>query len=271
MGATGPKRTPLQREVDRRDIAALALAGHTHAQIARTLSDRRPYALSRSQVGRDLSASVARWRVEASADIGEMVAEELARIAYTESQLWDAWHASTEDLVSEREVVGRDGRCRRITRRVERIGDPRILEAIRRCGARRFELLGLSGRDRRTGDVVGSAQGPAGGLLRRVDELVEELAAVDQTESAAAQPSASDPDPALPAERWPRAEDGVTSSSVALSATLRRVQRPGCADHPGRAPGVGTPLRTHEPGSASAAPDSDRREEPISNLRGVAL
>ena len=179
MGATGPKRTPIQREADRRDIATLARSGHTQVQIAKAISAQRPYDLSRAQVGRDLSATVARWRVEASADIQEIMADELARIAYAESQLWEEWHASMEDLVSEREVVYPNGQRRRTTRRMQRIGDPRILEAILRCGTRRFDLLGLIGRDRRSDSVVPSSPAQGGGLVRRVDELVEVLVAAN--------------------------------------------------------------------------------------------
>ena len=84
------RRTPIQIEDDRREIASLYLQGKTQQAIAERLS------MTRQMVGYDLKAVQRRWREDTSRNLDEDKAQELAKLDELERTHWQAWEDSLE-------------------------------------------------------------------------------------------------------------------------------------------------------------------------------
>src|SRR5260370_35991051 len=76
-------RTPMERERDLRETAALYLRGLTHQEIAQRLK------VSRQQIGYDLKVLQKRWQESTMADFNAKQAAELARADELERTYWD--------------------------------------------------------------------------------------------------------------------------------------------------------------------------------------
>jgi hypothetical protein len=83
-------RTPLAREHDLREAAALYLRGLTQGEIARRLG------VSRQQVGYDLKVLQRRWQESALADFNAQKAAELAKVDELERTYWEACERSCQ-------------------------------------------------------------------------------------------------------------------------------------------------------------------------------
>ena len=79
------KRTLIQIEDDRREIASLYLQGKTQQAIAERLG------MTRQMVGYDLKAIQRRWREDTSRNLDEDKARELAKLDELERTHWQAW------------------------------------------------------------------------------------------------------------------------------------------------------------------------------------
>lgn len=124
----------------RRRVAALYLRGDSQYEIARAVG------VNQGTISRDLEAVRAEWLAAAVRDFDARRAEELARLDALETEAWAAWERSrapAETTTAEKAETA-DGTRSKASKRVEgRDGDPRFLQVVERCIARRCELLGL--------------------------------------------------------------------------------------------------------------------------------
>ncbi|HEY7311159.1 MAG TPA: hypothetical protein VH643_17485 [Gemmataceae bacterium] len=121
----------------RKNVAARYLRGQTQWEIARA------FEVTQKTISLDLKAIQAEWLAQAVLDRGEWTARELARIDEVERQAWNAWTKSQETAETKREKTG-DGKSETVTTSKGQAGDPRFLEIVLKCVAKRCELLGLN-------------------------------------------------------------------------------------------------------------------------------
>lgn len=126
MSKSGPKRTVIQRERDRREIANLYLQGWIQADIAARLneSEDREYTLTQQMISYDLLRLQEGWRESALIDINEAKSRELAKIDRLEREGWSEWQKSH----------GLPGA----------LGDPRYLSVVQWCIEQRCKILGVN-------------------------------------------------------------------------------------------------------------------------------
>jgi len=136
-------RTPLQREHDLRETAALYLRGLTHDEIAQRLN------VSRQQVGYDLKVLQRRWQESAVADFDAKKAAELARMDELERTYWEAWQRScqarevtTQEKIQAGEGQADPGRRKAGVRKEQRDGNPEFLRGVERCIEMRCKITG---------------------------------------------------------------------------------------------------------------------------------
>ena len=169
MTSTAHKRTTIQIERDRREIAGLYLQGWKQAEIAEKLSEakEREYTLSQQMVSYDIRRLIDQWRESGLADIDDAKARELAKINNLELEYWQAWLRSCEDAetVKQKGQPGdMPGRVK--TDQVERTvkgqaGDPRFLTGVQWCIEQRCKIFGVYAATR----VKHSGEGEGGALL----------------------------------------------------------------------------------------------------------
>lgn len=151
------KRTSIQIERDRRDIADLYLQGWTQQRIVDHLNadEGRDYDLSRQMISYDLARIQEQWRHSALVKLDEAKAQELAKVDRLEREYWDAWARSCEDAETQR-IEGTPPRgegdrptaARLITTRKGQAGDPRFLQGVQWCIERRCKILGIDAPQR---------------------------------------------------------------------------------------------------------------------------
>jgi hypothetical protein len=136
-------RSPLERERDLRQTAALYLRGLTHDEIARRLN------VSRQQISYDLKVLLRRWQESALADFNAKKAAELAKVDELERTYWEAWERSCqprEVRTQEHTQVGggqADGaRLKGGVRKEQRDGNAEFLRGVERCVELRCKILG---------------------------------------------------------------------------------------------------------------------------------
>jgi len=159
-----PKRTSIQIERDRRDIAQLYLKGWIQADIAAYLSEdpERHYVLSQQMISYDLRRVQAQWRESALIDVDEAKSRELAKIDQLEREYWQAWERSCENAETVvRKTKGtvkkyEDGDGQFVAERPAEVnktsagqaGDPRFLQGIQWCIDRRCKIIGVDSAKR---------------------------------------------------------------------------------------------------------------------------
>jgi hypothetical protein len=136
-------RSPLERERDLRQTAALYLRGLTHDEIARRLN------VSRQQISYDLKVLQRRWQESALADFNAKKAAELAKVDELERTYWEAWERSCqprEVTTQEHTQVGGghadEARLKGGVRKEQRDGDAEFLRGVERCVELRCKILG---------------------------------------------------------------------------------------------------------------------------------
>lgn len=146
MANTGPKRTKLQRQLDRETVARLTLQGWSQLDIAQFLE------IDQSTVSRDLKAIQQQWKESAIRDFDLDRQQELQRLSMLEKEYWKGWERSQqgkETSLTEKLATGKDeagnplGRVKLATRTEQRIGEPAFLNGIQRVIDARCKLLGL--------------------------------------------------------------------------------------------------------------------------------
>lgn len=166
-----PERSREQVYKDRAEIAQRYLRGELQAEIGKHLG------LSQQQVSVDLKHIRAAWLESALVDFNAKKAEELAKYDLLERTHWDAWQESCKASTRTTQYLGNDGKISATSRAVvettEKYGDPRFLEGVERCIAKRCELLGLEAPKRTTHEH----SGPGGGAIAlEIEDIREQLA-----------------------------------------------------------------------------------------------
>ena len=135
-------RTPLAREHDLRETAALYLRGLTQLEIAQRLN------VSRQQIAYDLKVLQRRWQESGLADYGARKASALAKVDELERTYWEAWERSCQprEVSTQEKVQGgagraEGGRLKAGVRREKRDGNPEFLRGVERCIDMRCSLL----------------------------------------------------------------------------------------------------------------------------------
>ena len=134
------KRTNIQIEDDRREIASLYLQGKTQQVIADRLH------MTRQMVGYDLKAIQRRWREDTARELDADKARELAKIDELERTYWAAWESSLEQretTATARTEAGDSIRTTGQMKRESQGGNPVYLQGVMSCMQRRARLLGL--------------------------------------------------------------------------------------------------------------------------------
>jgi hypothetical protein len=139
---TGQRRSRVQRERDLKVEAELYLKGWFQWQIAEHISLNRPYNITQGAISNDLRDLRQRWIDSALVSLDERQAEELARINQLERQYWEAWENSLRAEESELDETAERGDRHQIITRTSQ-GEPRYLQGIQWCIARRIEMFGL--------------------------------------------------------------------------------------------------------------------------------
>lgn len=143
---SGPKRTPIQIERDRRDIARLYLQGKLQSEIAEYINsdENRDYTITQQMVSYDLKRVQESWQKSSLLDMNELKARELAKIDNLELEYWAAWKRSQEDAEEVKEVILDEIGMMPVERkRKGQAGDPRFLQGVQWCIERRCKILGI--------------------------------------------------------------------------------------------------------------------------------
>jgi hypothetical protein len=137
------RRTPLARERDLRETAALYLRGLSQMEIAQRLN------LSRQQISYDLKVLQRRWQKSALADFHAKKAADLAKVDELERTYWQAWERScqtrevtTQEKIQEGEGQAEDARLKAGVRKEQRDGNPEFLRGVERCIEMRCKITG---------------------------------------------------------------------------------------------------------------------------------
>jgi hypothetical protein len=136
-------RTPLEREHDLRETAALYLRGLTQAEIAQHLN------VSRQQISYDVKTLQRRWQDSALADFDAKKAAELAKMDELERTYWEAWERScqareitTQERTQAGKIPASDARLKAGVRKEPRDGNPEFLRGVERCIEMRCRIIG---------------------------------------------------------------------------------------------------------------------------------
>jgi hypothetical protein len=162
-----PKRTTHQIEQDRADIARLCLERRQQREIVAWIAANRPYTLSLGSINRSVKQSEALWRREATGSIENWKARDLARLDEIERRAWEGFERSRLPRVIKRTCGGKT-----VTTTEQRDGDPRWLEIIRQCIARRADILGYASNSLQVG-VALECHGTNGELVPDVRLALE--------------------------------------------------------------------------------------------------
>jgi hypothetical protein len=159
------KRPKDRRLSDQAEVARLHCLGRPLRAIAETLG------LPLTTVFRDLTAAREQWQRDMAGYAGRAVAEELAKLAVTEAEAWAGWEASrkpAERTTTRTTAGGRSAGATETTVETRgQAGDPRFLERVGACIARRCQLLALDGAVKL--ELTGADGGPMQHQLELTD------------------------------------------------------------------------------------------------------
>ena len=147
------RRKKAQREADLLEISRMYVRGVTQLEIAAALE------VSQQQISYDFQELQRRWAKASMVIISEAKGKELAKLDALEREYWEAWARSREHKESRTTEMSNETEAQlemfppekviilpgtKVTIRQEgQCGDPRYLEGILRCVAKRAEILGL--------------------------------------------------------------------------------------------------------------------------------
>lgn len=144
------ERSKQELAADLADISQQYLDGKTQRQIVVWIKENRGYTLSIGQVNADIKKAIALWMEKAVANIDEIKARDLAKLADIESRATAAYERSLKDFerTQQEQITAADGKAgKRIKASVTketRDGDPRWLAVILDCIRERKEILGYA-------------------------------------------------------------------------------------------------------------------------------
>ncbi len=142
MAAT--KRTKIEIQKERMEIARYYLQGKSQIEIAQILSSETRK-VTQQMVSYDLKIIQEGWLQSALRDFDEARAQELARIDALEREYWEAWERSKVPLkVTESERSdGNTSTKKAKIKQTDSIGNTKYLEGVQWCVERRCQLLGF--------------------------------------------------------------------------------------------------------------------------------
>jgi len=128
-----------QREQRLADVAKLYLMGQTQAAIGKQLG------VTQGQISYDLKIVRQRWLESSIRNFDEARGHELAKIDCVEAEFWAAWERSqrVKQVTSTKRKEGKDASTEAGVTKQEQAGDPRMLDGVLKCIAKRCEVLGL--------------------------------------------------------------------------------------------------------------------------------
>lgn len=135
-----PRRSDIQIERDRLEIARLYLQGVIQVDIAARLGMTQP------MVSYDLKRIKERWLESSLVNFNERISIELAKIDNLEIEYWQAWQRSMQIKESSTAKVIQDGKSERneaSTKQEQMVGNPTFLAGVQWCIDRRLKLFGL--------------------------------------------------------------------------------------------------------------------------------
>ena len=167
----------------REKVADLYCRGATQSQIAERVS------VSQRQVSDDLQKVRAWWLESALRSFDDLKSQELAKLDQIEREAWAAWERSVGthkiERAEKRSSIQGDTTLASVVK--EKLdGDPRYLQIVGNCVAKRCEILGLSGPVKRQPeiavDVVSARERLAGELARMHERQLPEAVEAEATE-----------------------------------------------------------------------------------------
>lgn len=171
---SGPKRTRIQVQRDRTEIAILYLQGWTQAKIAEKVG------VTHQQISYDLQAIQREWLKNTTLALDEYKAKELAKIDHTERCYWEAWERSIEEfrartikakgIKADQKLQAKPEQAEQTIYTENRCGDPRFLDGVLKCIERRCRLLGLDAPQKQ--EHTGKNGGPV--LIEQCRDAIEE-------------------------------------------------------------------------------------------------
>lgn len=172
-----PKRTAVEIDRDRADIARLYLEGKTQTEIAETLSQLRNYSLSQPTIVADLKVVRERWLSSAVEDYEQTKMIELARLDEEELIAKTAWEDSRKPRRKERTRTGtNDGKPYEefMEESENRDGNPAFLARLESIRLRRCTILGFDAQHRSQNINAAIDTLLAAGYIVRLPEEKEE-------------------------------------------------------------------------------------------------
>lgn len=131
-----PKFTKAQREAHLLTISDLYLTGRSQSYIAGVIGCSQP------QVSGYLKKLYKLWQKEATANIDQRKAIELARLDKVEAEAWGAWQRSQQDAETDTTTTF-NGQTTTTFKREGQTGDPRFLEVVSKCIMQRCKIIGV--------------------------------------------------------------------------------------------------------------------------------
>jgi len=146
-----PKRSEIQIEKDREQIAEWYLQGWSQRKIAEKLK------LALSSINRDIKAIREQWKQRTTINLDEYKTVKLVEIANSKKRAWEGWERSCEEFKaktgigkpiqktdSKGNVIGEELKIISQTIHTEtRNGDPRFLSEVNKLISEECKLLGL--------------------------------------------------------------------------------------------------------------------------------
>lgn len=120
----------------RKRVAEMYLTGKWQSEIGKELN------CSQQQVSHDLQILRKLWQRSALTDIDKIKSKELAKIDRLENEAWKAWDASVGTKIRTIESEGDKGNETKTETKID-AGDPRFLQSVQWCIAKRCEIFGL--------------------------------------------------------------------------------------------------------------------------------
>lgn len=166
------RRTVAERLVRLGQVASLMARNQSETKMAELLG------VSRNTIRRDKAEIIAGFRERCARDIDDIIAEQVQKLDQVESELWQAWEKSKEEI-SKTTTRTKEGEEEVSEQKYQGIGDPRFISELRQVYELKIRLLGL---DRKAKDDANNDLVP---IVVQVINSREELEASIEAETRA--------------------------------------------------------------------------------------
>lgn len=155
---TEHKRSNIQIQRDRQDIADWYCQGMTQAAIAERINadPERLYTLTQQMISYDLKRVQEAWLKSTLRDFDDMRAEQLGKIDRLEREYWRGWERSCQDAETVVKKQKEGGSKEQQKTLKGQAGSPAFLAGVDKCIERRCKLLGLDAPEKKelSGGVI---------------------------------------------------------------------------------------------------------------------